>query len=133
MVSTIQSTRFAHGHPIGFQTDDYCSVVGLPVNGDDIGAHLRGQVDGAWGAFDHDRDRDHKLLAKAAARIAGDGVGDFADQVENMFVAGVRLANAEQQMLEQNARRGKVNAAALGAGDADYAGDIKGGGFVVFH
>src|ERR1700685_2280813 len=71
---------------------------------------------------DDHRDRYDEMLAEVAPRIPGYRVGHLADEIFDVFVAGIGFLHAHQQDGEHAARRGEINDAFAGAGDAYYPG-----------
>ena len=68
---------------------------------------------------DNSGHRDHEVLAEIAARVAGDRVGHFADQIAHVLLREFGFAHAHQHDREHGTRGGEVHDAAAFAGDAD--------------
>src|SRR5271167_4926095 len=71
---------------------------------------------------DDHRHRYYEMLAEIAPRIPGNRVGHLADEILDVFVAGIGFLHAHQQYGEHAARRGEINDAFASAGNADYPG-----------
>jgi hypothetical protein len=77
--------------------------------------------------------RNHETFAEIAARVAGNGVRHFTDQILDVLIAGVGLLHAHQQHREHTARRAEIDDALAAAGDADDAGVFVGAGVPIRH
>src|SRR5882762_8813001 len=81
---------------------------------------------------DH-RHRYDEILAEIAARIAGNRVRHFADEILDVLIAGVGFLHAHQQYREHAARSGKVDDALAGPRNSDDARVFVGAGVSVRH
>src|ERR1022692_3748692 len=73
--------------PSSFQADDELRRMRAPIDRNDVGARVRG-ADLVRIVSDDGWDRNHEILAEIAARIAGNGVRHFADQILDVLIAG---------------------------------------------
>src|SRR5882672_1187620 len=116
-------TPGAGAGPAGlFEADDQLRGVRTPVDRNDEGPHVGRRVHELRVVRDDGRRRDHEVLAEVLARVAGNRVGDLADEVLDVLVARVGLVHAHEEHGEHGARRGEVDHALARARDADDAG-----------
>src|SRR5258708_10408017 len=91
--------------------------VRAPVDGNHEGSRI-GCVDFLQIVRDDDGHGDGEVLAEVAARVSRNRIGNLADQILDVLIAGVGLLHAHEQNREHAARRGKVHDAFAGAGNA---------------
>ncbi len=102
----------------------------VPRHREDVAGGVAGGVDVEGASFDDEGRGDHEAGAELFAGVAGDGVGDLADEFGAEAVVGFGFADEGEEGAEFFARRGVVDVAAVRAGDADDGGKIEGDGFV---
>ena len=68
------------------QTDDQSRFEFVPAQRNNIGFDVLGNLDGACISGDHDGYGDHEIRPEMATSVAGDGVGDFANQIADVVI-----------------------------------------------
>src|ERR1700722_2556661 len=115
-----------------FQANDELGRVGAPIDRNHVRAAMR-RHHFLEIVRDDGGHRNHEILAEIAPRVPGNRIRHFADEILDVFIAGVGFLHAHQQHGEHAARRAEVNDALAAAGDADDAGVFVGPGIPVRH